>query len=58
MLDEEPSAANRFHQMAKDQIAWIEKLKFWGLERKLRESFEFSGTPLVLVPRSRGEEKN
>lgn len=25
------------------------------LEKKLRENFEFSGTPLVIVPRSRGE---
>lgn len=27
------------------------------LERKIRESFEFSGTPIVIVPRSREEKK-
>jgi GTP-binding protein len=25
------------------------------LEKKLRESFEFAGTPLVIIPRSRAE---
>lgn len=27
------------------------------LERKLRESFEFTGTPLVIIPRSRGDKE-
>ena len=27
------------------------------LEKKLRENFEFAGTPLVIVPRSRDEKK-